>query len=179
MVNFAPKKCPTGQWDLYILGLFSYIPTWTIQKINYHLQLEVERTSKNQISNIPIFRGSNFQHIQTSHLGQKPNFEPHVHYHEPNCLQNSLIKIGPNFSKFFKTELWTCLNIWFWPKTKLRTYQTSQKTKQFTNIKLFVPPLPMTVHKSQKLATFFLNSSQYLWLNHKSREFLWLVNCRP
>ena len=47
VVNFAPKKCPTGQWDLYILGLFSYIPTWTIQKINYHLQLEVERTSKN------------------------------------------------------------------------------------------------------------------------------------
>ena len=38
-----------------------------------------------------------------------------------------------------RTELGTLLNITFWPKTELQTCQTSQKTKQFTNIKLYVP----------------------------------------
>ena len=46
-----------------------------------------------------------------------------------------------NFIKIIKTELQTCTNMWLWPKTKLWTYRTSPKSKQFTNIKLFVPPL--------------------------------------
>ena len=39
------------------------------------------------------------------------------------------------------TELQTLLNITFWPKTKPRICQTSQKTEQFSNIELFVPRL--------------------------------------
>ena len=34
--------------------------------------IEVEQTSKNRNSNIPNFRGLNFEHIQTSHLNPKP-----------------------------------------------------------------------------------------------------------
>ena len=57
----------------------------------------MERTSKNRTSNIPNFRGSNFEHIRTSHLGPKPNFEPHEHHLKPNCSRTLLIKNGPNF----------------------------------------------------------------------------------
>ena len=36
------------------------------------------------------------------------------------------------FFKIFKTKLRTCLSIWFWPKTEIRTQSwTSGKTKQF------------------------------------------------
>ena len=59
--------------------------------------LEVERTSKNRTSNIPNLRGSNFEHIRTSHLGPKPNFEPLEHHQKPNCSRTLLIKNGPNF----------------------------------------------------------------------------------
>ena len=52
---------------------------------------------KNRTSNIPNFRGSNFEHIRTSHLGPKPNFEPHEHHQKPNCSRTLLIKNGPNF----------------------------------------------------------------------------------
>ena len=51
------------------------------------------------------------------------------------------------------TELWTLLNITFWPKTKLRTCQTSQKTEQFTNIKLFVPRLVWSHNNRTELWT--------------------------
>ena len=40
-----------------------------------------------------------------------------------------------------KTELRTSPNISFLTKTELRTSRTSQKTEQFANIELFVPPL--------------------------------------
>ena len=40
-----------------------------------------------------------------------------------------------------KTELRTSPNIRFLAKTELRTSRTSQKTEQFANIELFVPPL--------------------------------------
>ena len=57
----------------------------------------MERTSKNRTSNIPNLRGSNFEHIRTSHLGPKPNFEPLEHHQKPNCSRTLLIKNGPNF----------------------------------------------------------------------------------
>ena len=57
----------------------------------------MERTSKNRTLNIPNLRGSNFEHIRTSHLGPKPNFEPLEHHQKPNCSRTLLIKIGPNF----------------------------------------------------------------------------------
>ena len=63
----------------------------------WHFLVEVERTSKNRTSNIPNLRGSNFEHIRTSHLGPKPNFEPLEHHQKPNCSRTLLIKIGPNF----------------------------------------------------------------------------------
>ena len=56
----------------------------------------MERTSKNQTSNIPNLRGSNFEHNRTSHLGPKPNFEPLEHHQKPNCSRTLLIKNGPN-----------------------------------------------------------------------------------
>ena len=72
---------------------------------NLYLKLEVERTSKNRTSNIPNLRGSNFEHIQTSHLGPKPNFEPLEHHQKPNCSRTLLIKNGPNF--FQNLQNWT------------------------------------------------------------------------
>ena len=57
----------------------------------------MEQTSKNQTLNIPNLRGSNFEHIRTSHLGPKPNFEPLEHHQKPNCSRTLLIKNGPNF----------------------------------------------------------------------------------
>ena len=56
------------------------------------------------------------------------------------------------------TELQTLPNITFWPKTKLRTCRTSQKTEQFTNIELFIPRLEETDTSSlaQAAALFVL-----------------------
>merc|ERR1712218_194477 len=64
--------------------------------VRFDSVLEVERTSKNQTSNIPNLRGSNFEHIRTSHLGPKPNFKPLEHHQKPNCSRTLLIKNGPN-----------------------------------------------------------------------------------
>ena len=59
--------------------------------------VEVERTSKNQTLNILNLRGLNFENIQTSSLGPKPNFKPLEHHQKMNCLRTLLIKNGPNF----------------------------------------------------------------------------------
>ena len=70
-----------------------------LSKLQFYIAflIEVERTSKNRTSNIPNLRGSNFEHIRTSHLGPKPNFEPLEHHQKPNCSRTLLIKNGPNF----------------------------------------------------------------------------------
>ena len=100
--------------------------------------IEVEQTSKNRNSNIPNFRGLNFEHIQTSHLNPKLTSQTSLNTELfANFINNS--------SKILKTEPWTCPNIWFWPKTELQTSRISPKTKHFANIKLFVPPLALTL----------------------------------
>ena len=69
-----------------------------------HSLLEVERTSKNQTSNIPNLRGSNFEHNRTSHLGPKPNFEPLEHHQKPNCSRTLLIKNGPKIFQILQNR---------------------------------------------------------------------------
>ena len=98
--------------------------------------IEVEQTSKNRNSNIPNFRGLNFEHIQTSHLNPKPTSQTSLNTELfANFINNS--------SKSWKLNLEHVRR--FWPKTELQTSRISPKTKHFANIKLFVPPLALTL----------------------------------
>ena len=58
-----------------------------------------------------------------------------------------------------KTEHRTSPNIPFLAKTELRTSRTSQKTEQFANIELFVPPLFFTLLISFELREYISDSS--------------------
>ena len=53
-----------------------------------------------------------------------------------------------------KTEQRTSPNIPFLAKTELRTSRTSQKTEQFANIELFVPPLVRSQFKMLSVMTW-------------------------
>ena len=50
---------------------------------------EISLSAKNWTLNIPNLRESNFEHIRTSHLGPKPNFEPLKHHQKLNSSQTS------------------------------------------------------------------------------------------
>ena len=122
--------------------------------------IEVEQTSKNRNSNIPNFRGLNFEHIQTSHLNPKPTSQTSLNTELfANFINNS--------SKILKTEPWTCPNIWFWPKTELQTSRISPKTKHFANIKQFVPPLALTLPLPVLWARKSAPPNGVLWIRKK------------
>ena len=105
----------------------------------------MERTSKNRTLNIPNLRGSNFEHIRTSHLGPKPNFEPLEHHQKPNCSRTLLIKNRPNFFQNHQNRTSNMAEHVILAKN--RTSKTSPKTKQFANIELFVPPLIGSIYQ--------------------------------
>ena len=50
--------------------------------------------------NLSLLTGSNFEHIQTSHLGPNLNFEPLKHHQNWNLLK----KNGPNFFQNHKNQ---------------------------------------------------------------------------
>ena len=70
----------------------------------------------------------------------------------------------PNFehSEHWMSKHRTFMNITFWPKTELWTCRTSQKTKQFMNIELFIPRLIL--------------SNQIFW--KKSKVSIWVAICK-
>ena len=55
--------------------------------------------------------------------------------------------MGPMFFKIIKTELRTCPNMWFWPKTELWTSQTSPKFRTVREYR--------TVCSTSNFSTFF------------------------
>ena len=55
--------------------------------------------------------------------------------------------MGPIFFKIIKTELRTCPNMWFWPKTELWTSQTSPKFRTVREYR--------TVCSTSNFSTFF------------------------
>ena len=55
--------------------------------------------------------------------------------------------MGPTFFKIIKTELQTCPNMWFWPKTELWTSQTSPKFRTVREYR--------TVCSTSNFSTFF------------------------
>ena len=136
--------------------------------ILYHesfMSLEVERTSKNRTSNIPNLRGSNFEHIRTSHLGPKPNFEPLEHHQKPNCSRTLLIKNGPNFFQNHQNQNSNMSEHVILAKTELRT-STSPNTKQFPNIELFVPRV---IYIQITFKLWYTGINIVIWFYFKSR----------
>ena len=180
---------------------------WKIQNSIHHIFIPVSRSclqlTRYALLNFRVcarrntrggmnIKKPNFEHpepwrielwnIWTSHLSPKPNFELLERHQKLNCLRTLLIKKWDQFfSKYvIKTELRTCTNMWFWPKTELRTSRTSPKTKQFANIELFVPPLQNTIPTIWQILNHFprnlrwaqdLKIGMYVWWGKKLRVF--------
>ena len=70
--------------------------------------IEVDRTPKNWTSNTSNFRGSNFEHIPTSHFGPKLNFEPHKHHQKlfANIINKKQLKMFQNLKKPNFKHIW-------------------------------------------------------------------------
>ena len=84
--------CSTSSSQQHLENFSGELPIVVIANV-----VEVEQTSKNQTLNILNLRGLNFEHIQRSSFGPKPNFKPLKHHQKMNCLRTLLIKNGPNF----------------------------------------------------------------------------------
>ena len=107
----------------------------------YIVSLVLERTPKYRTSNTPNIEIPNIELSKHHILAQNRTLKMSnitknqtVQEHQTVCSKTGIVTNN-------RTELQTLPNITFWPKTELRTCQTSQKTKQFANIELFVPRL--------------------------------------